>query len=226
MNSGDENQKESREPSQPLPVTPSFPARYARFGAFQVDLERGGFWRHEDRVNLHGKVYQALLVLLRRPGEVVTREEVRRQLWPDTLHVNFDANVNTTINKLRQALGDSPDNPVYVETIPRRGYCFLAQVEFSDYPKPSSSKTAGTRAQAASNVVPADEISPRVTYSLPIGLRIATLVLAGMVVGSILALAWVSYTRSHKPLKASRETAVACEPCRPTQCLYPPVSLS
>jgi DNA-binding winged helix-turn-helix (wHTH) protein len=64
----------------------------------------------------------------------VTREEVRRQLWPDTFLANLDANVNTTINKLRQVLGDSPENPVYVETIPRRGYSFIASVEFSSVP--------------------------------------------------------------------------------------------
>jgi DNA-binding winged helix-turn-helix (wHTH) protein len=209
----DETLKETPEAPEPLPVKPPFPARYARFGPFQIDLQRGEFRRHGDRVNLHGKVYQALIILLSRAGEVVTREEVRHQLWPDGPQVNFDANVNTTINKLRQMLGDSPDNPVYVETIPRRGYSFLAKVEFSDSPQPSSVKTlAPIFMPAESDVAGVDRTSQQVPYSLPIGLRIATLVLAGMVVGSILALAWVSYERARKPVKTTRETAMSCVP--------------
>src|SRR5882762_4512388 len=78
------------------------------------------------------RVYQVLLTLLEKPGDVVTREELRVRLWPADTHVNYDANVNTTVNKLRQALGDSSDKPLYIETIPRKGYCFLLQPEVSD----------------------------------------------------------------------------------------------
>jgi DNA-binding winged helix-turn-helix (wHTH) protein len=209
----DETPKETMEAPEPHSVKPSFPARYARFGPFQIDLQRGEFRRHGDRVNLHGKVYQALIILLSRADEVVTREEMRRLLWPDAPQVNFDANVNTTINKLRQMLGDSPDNPVYVETIPRRGYSFLAKVEFTDSPQPSSVKTpVPTLTSANREVADVNRTSQQIPYSLPIGLRIATLVLAGMVVGSILALAWVSYERAHKPVKTTRESAMFREP--------------
>jgi DNA-binding winged helix-turn-helix (wHTH) protein len=208
----DETPNEAPEAPEALPAKPSFPARYARFGPFQIDLQRGEFRRHGERVNLHGKVYQALVILLSCAGEVVTREEMRRLLWPDAPQVNFDANVNTTINKLRQMLGDSPDNPVYVETIPRRGYSFLAKVEFSNSPEPSSVKMPAPMFTPAEPVALIDGTNQQIPYSLPVGLRIATLVLAGMVVGSILALAWVSYARAHKPVKTTQESAMFCEP--------------
>src|SRR2546425_6322046 len=106
--------------------------RYIRFGPFQIDQQRQEVTRSGSRLKLQGKVYQILLILLERPGEVVTREELRGRLWPADTHVNYDANVNTAVNKLRQALGDSSDNPRYIETIPRKGYCLLAQPEVSD----------------------------------------------------------------------------------------------
>src|SRR5579864_2235254 len=103
--------------------------RYLCFGQFQVDLQRNELFKEESRVRIQSKVFQALLALVERPGEVVTREALRARLWPDGTFVNYDANVNTTVNKLRLALGDSPENPTYVETIPRQGYCFLGTVE-------------------------------------------------------------------------------------------------
>ena len=81
------------------------------------------------RVPIPSKVYQVLLALVERPGEIVTRDDLRARLWPGGTFVNYDANVNTTVNKLRLALGDSPDQPMYVETVPRQGYCFVGSVE-------------------------------------------------------------------------------------------------
>src|ERR1700739_417219 len=105
--------------------------RYLCFGQFQVDLEREELLKEGSRVRLGFKVFQVLLALVERPGETVTREALRARLWPDTF-VNYNANVNTTVNKLRLVLGDSPENPMYVETIPRQGYCFLGTVERSN----------------------------------------------------------------------------------------------
>src|SRR5438874_498543 len=110
------------------------PARYVRFGTFQLDLEKESLFKNGTRVKLQGKVYQALLALLQKPGEIVTREELRMQLWPSDTHVNYDANVNTTVNKLRQVLGDSPDQPAFVDTIPRKGYSFVSKVRYVDQP--------------------------------------------------------------------------------------------
>ncbi|HKD49622.1 MAG TPA: winged helix-turn-helix domain-containing protein [Candidatus Acidoferrum sp.] len=106
--------------------------RYIHFGPFRIDQQRQEVTRNGIRLKLQGKVYQTLLTLLEKPGEVVTREELRTRLWPADTHVNYDANVNTTVNKLRIALGDSSDKPLYVETIPRKGYSLLVQPEISD----------------------------------------------------------------------------------------------
>ena len=110
--------------------TPSTPAiRYLCFGAFQLDTQREVLFKDGAKVRLPGKVFQTLLALLEKPGEVLTRESLRERLWPQGTFVNYDANVNTTVNKLRLVLGDSPDQPVYIETIPRLGYCFVGSVE-------------------------------------------------------------------------------------------------
>src|SRR5205807_1790553 len=123
----------------PDPDNPTIPGpsllssgRYIHFGPFRIDQQRQEVTRNGTRLKLQGKVYQTLLTLLEKPGEVVTREELRARLWPADTHVNYDANVNTTVNKLRMALGDSSDKPLYVETIPRKGYSLLVQPEISN----------------------------------------------------------------------------------------------
>src|SRR5215475_12168364 len=108
--------------------------RYIRFGPFQIDRQRQQVSRSGTRLKVQGKVYQVLLALISKHGQVVTREELKQALWPSDTHVNFDANVNTTVNKLRQILGDSTEKPVYIETIPRKGYSFLLEPEFATEP--------------------------------------------------------------------------------------------
>jgi DNA-binding winged helix-turn-helix (wHTH) protein len=198
------NANEVRQPEtvDAASILPPFPTRYLRFGAFELDLKREDLSKDGDRIRLQGKVYQTLLILLSRAGSVVTREEVRKHLWPENPQVNFDANVNTTMNKLRQALGDSPENPVYIETIPRRGYCFLPDVEFADSPLPVSAREAEAPAQSVRNAAPAVVTDAKGAHGLPMGWRIAILVLAGMIVGALLAMAWFSYGRSHKALNS------------------------
>jgi DNA-binding winged helix-turn-helix (wHTH) protein len=115
-----------------------FPTRYVRFGHFQLDLKRQDLLKDGLRLRVPGKVCQVLITLLERPGDVVTREELRARLWASHTHVNFDANVNTTVNKLRQILGDSNEQSIYVQTIPRRGYSFIGQVEFLERPEMAS----------------------------------------------------------------------------------------
>src|SRR6266404_2615530 len=112
-----------------------FPARYARFGTFQLDRKRLDLTKNGARLRLPGKVCQVLVTLLERHGEIVTREELRARLWGSDTHVNFDANVNTTVNKLRQILGDSNEQSIYVQTIPRRGYSFIRSEEFVEQPE-------------------------------------------------------------------------------------------
>jgi DNA-binding winged helix-turn-helix (wHTH) protein len=123
--------------------------RYLCFGQFQVDLQREALFKEGSRVRIPSKVFQVLLAFVERPGEIVTREALRRRLWPDGTFVNYDANVNTTVNRLRLALGDSPEKPRYVETIPRRGYCFLGNVERGN----ELLKTSGVLTIAAAGAV-------------------------------------------------------------------------
>src|SRR5262245_29720507 len=107
----------------------SLASRYLCFGGFQLDTQRELLFKEGSKVRLPGKVFQTLVALLEKPGEVVTREVLREKLWPEGTFVNYDANVNTTVNKLRLVLGDSSDQPAYIETIPRLGYCFVGNVE-------------------------------------------------------------------------------------------------
>jgi DNA-binding winged helix-turn-helix (wHTH) protein len=183
----------------------AFAARYARFGRFQADLESEELYQDGQRVNVQAKVLQGLLLLLSRAGEIVTREDVRRQLWPDTFLTNLDANVNTTVNKLRQALGDSPENPVYIETIPRRGYSFIASVEFSNVPGTPSAETARAASNVSSEAVACG--TAWLKKNVRTFLRAVSLLLAGMILGALLAFVW--FFVQAKNQQSTRSTKVS-----------------
>lgn len=102
------------------------PTTVMRFGVFEVDPRAGELRKQGMKVKLQEQPFQILAMLLKRPGEVVTREELRKSLWPDDTFVDFDHSLSTAINKIREALGDSADSPRYIETVPRRGYRFIA----------------------------------------------------------------------------------------------------
>ena len=102
--------------------------RRYRFGVFQLDTLSGELYKHGIRIKLQDQPCQVLTVLLERVGEVVTREELRQRLWDHDTYVDFDHSLNISINKLRDALGDSAANPRFIETLPRKGYRFLAAV--------------------------------------------------------------------------------------------------
>ena len=120
------------------------PPKVLRFGVFEVDLRAGELCKQGKRVRLQEQPFQVLAVLLQRPGEVVTREELRKEIWPEDTFVDFDNSLNTAINKLREALGDSADNPRFVETLPRRGYRFLAPVSGKDGTPKGTATVVGT----------------------------------------------------------------------------------
>ena len=113
----------------------SQPSKCARFGPFEVDLHTHELWKFGTRLKLVGQPFEILAVLIARPGELVTREELRNRLRPSDTFVDFNHGLNAAVNKLREALSDSADNPRYVETLPRRGYRFVASVEWIE-PKP------------------------------------------------------------------------------------------
>ena len=118
--------------------------RLIRFGIFELDLQSGELRKSGLKLKLTGQPFQVLAILLERPGEVVTREELQKRLWPDTF-VDVDHNLNTAINKIREVLGDSAESPRFVETLPRRGYRFIAPVEDNLHAQPSGPSLVGTQ---------------------------------------------------------------------------------
>ena len=100
-----------------------------RFGVFEADSTTGELRRQGLRVKLHSQPLQILLMLLERPGELLTREEICRELWPDGTFVDYEHGVNSAVNRIREALGDKANNSRFVETLARRGYRFVAPVD-------------------------------------------------------------------------------------------------
>jgi DNA-binding winged helix-turn-helix (wHTH) protein len=173
--------------------------RYIAFGPFRIDQQRQEVSRNGVRLKLQGKVYQVLITLLEKPGEVVTREELRTRLWPADTHVNYDANVNTTVNKLRQALGDSTDKPLYIETIPRKGYSLLVQPEISDKPLRSHFIEAEPSSGSAQE---SSRSSGRLSFSksdLWVALGVIGLILAGMLLGAGITRLWITHAAPLAP---------------------------
>jgi DNA-binding winged helix-turn-helix (wHTH) protein/TolB-like protein len=110
----------------PMPLAQS--KRSYRFGLFEVDLASGELLRQGVRVRLQDQPFRVLAILLEHAGEVVAREELRQRLWPADTYVEFDGSLNAALKRLRSALGDSADNPIFIETVPKRGYRFIAPV--------------------------------------------------------------------------------------------------
>lgn len=131
-----------------------------RFGIFEADVERRVLTKGGLRIKLQDQPFLVLSLLLDHPGEVVTRDEIRQKLWTADTFVEFDDGLNTAIKKLRLALGDTADNPRFIETVPRRGYRFLAPVIFSALANPAESKNL--QETALENVVIASRESSRV----------------------------------------------------------------
>jgi DNA-binding winged helix-turn-helix (wHTH) protein len=121
------------------------PSRCVLFGDFELDVQEKRLSRAGQNIKIPGKIYQAMLVLVEAPGDLVTRDQIRTRLWPRDAHLNYDANVNTTVNKLRQVLGDTSEGSNFIQTVPRRGYSFVAPVRYADAPavKPSEERNEG-----------------------------------------------------------------------------------
>src|SRR6266496_3876602 len=109
-------------------MEPSRHTSVVRFGTYEIALHSGELRRAGVRIRVQQQPLKLLEILLERPGEIVTREELRGQIWPNESFGDFDQAVNVAVAKLRAALGDSAENPRYVETLPRRGYRFIAEV--------------------------------------------------------------------------------------------------
>src|SRR5262249_43901128 len=117
-------------------------SRKVHFDAFTVDLRAGEVQKRGIRLRVQDQPFRVLAFLLERPGDVVTREELRQRLWPADTFVGFDTGLNNAIKKLRDVLGDSAEKPRYIETLPRRGYRFIARVENGNGDLPASTAIA------------------------------------------------------------------------------------
>jgi TolB-like protein/DNA-binding winged helix-turn-helix (wHTH) protein/Tfp pilus assembly protein PilF len=137
-------------------ASPGQGPRIIRFGAFELDVQSGELRKQGLKTRLTPQSFQVLLLLLERPGEVVTREQLREALWPADTFVDFEMGVNSAVKKLRDALGDPAENPRFVETLPRRGYRFIAPME-----KPAA--LAQDEPAPASPVEPARAVQERTT---------------------------------------------------------------
>jgi DNA-binding winged helix-turn-helix (wHTH) protein len=128
-----------------------------RFGTFEVDREAGELRKRGLHVKVQEQPFRILTVLLDRLGEMVSREELRRILWPDGTFVDFDHSLNAAIAKLRQALSDSAESPRYIETVARRGYRFIGSVEVVEAPVAHGNGAVSSKGECA---MPADGVSP------------------------------------------------------------------
>jgi TolB-like protein/DNA-binding winged helix-turn-helix (wHTH) protein len=181
-----------------MATEPTTGSRIVRFGTFEADLTARELRKSGLRIKLQGQPFEILVMLLERPGELVTREDLQQRLWPTDTFVDFDHGVNAAINRLREALGDSADSPRFVETIPRRGYRFVAPVESHEAaPGPSAIPAPGPDPESHS---PATEV-PSPSY----GRRRLAWVVTVVVLAALLAV--LSLSRVRGLLFSPREPA-------------------
>jgi TolB-like protein/DNA-binding winged helix-turn-helix (wHTH) protein/Tfp pilus assembly protein PilF len=147
-------------------------SQIVRFADFEVDLRGRELRRNGARIPLQEQPLQVLAVLLKHAGEVVTREELCQHLWPSDTFVDFDNSLNTAINKIREALGDSTGDPHFVETLPRRGYRFIAPLREGVEPQPSEKAT-----QARPAFQPSSPDQPEIRRAILLGLALAVALL-------------------------------------------------
>jgi DNA-binding winged helix-turn-helix (wHTH) protein len=181
---------QASQPDDALRVLPTPRPRYVRFGAFELDLQRQELFRAGLRVPVSHKVLEVLLILIEKPGEVVTRETLRNRLWPADFHVNYNANVNTNVNKLRLILGDSTDQPTFVATIPRRGYAFVARTEYSNQPCHAVTRPLAVSSELSQPLYESGKFKFQVTWFIA---KVGGLLLAGITIG-----ATVGYLAFHR----------------------------
>jgi cholera toxin transcriptional activator len=149
-----------------MPMPPSSSeARLLRFGVFEVDLAAGELRKNGARIRLQEQPFQVLTTLLTNAGQVVTRDDLRQKIWPADTFVDFDHSLNTAVNKIREALGDSASSPRFVETLARRGYRFIAPVDSAAVSAPAPSNAAN--AAPATEPVGETVLHPELHVPLP-----------------------------------------------------------
>jgi DNA-binding winged helix-turn-helix (wHTH) protein len=204
------NSRERVLPSEAVAPSNGFNHGYTRhFGLFELDLRAGELRRHGRKVKLQEQPFQVLSQLLEKPGEIVTREELRSRLWPADTFVDFDHSLNAAIRRLRDALGDSAENPTFVETVARRGYRFLAPVSLGRANGNGSVETPA----ALTVAIPASAHSRR--WWILAGLAVLVLVVFGVALGFLLLRRMVVILPSPmRPVSTfARSTPVKLIPC-------------
>jgi len=159
-----------------------------RFGPFEADLQTQELFKNSIRLRLAGQPFGILSMLLHRPGQLVTREELRSELWSSDIFVDFDHGLNAAMNKLRECLNDTADDPKYIETLPRRGYRFIARVESSPAAQPMLQPAAFTAPQTPTPPPPVFPNSRRHSLLVLVSLFLAAAVL--------LAAGWLNLRKS------------------------------
>jgi DNA-binding winged helix-turn-helix (wHTH) protein len=192
-----------------------------RFGTFEVDIRSSELRRGGTLVKLREQSFRILVLLLERAGDIVTREELRQVLWPSDTYVDFDHSLNTAIMKLRDALGDSADKPLYIETIPKRGYRFVAPVSV---PRPAENVIASSRldpvspsAEGTIEAKPPPPPPPPETSSSPRRLHSRVVVIGSFVLGAVVLAAvgtmvWLRARHTSSPDSNAASTELHISP--------------
>ena len=187
--------------------------RTALFGPYALDLRSGELRRFGTKVKMGEQAFQILCLLLEQPGEMVTREELRAKLWADDTFVDFDHGLNSAVQRLRDCLSDSAGKPRWVETIPRRGYRFVGQVEWSDENSPeivskraSESQDEGSQGEIPPSVRVEPSRAPGIVH--PFGRRIALLVVVALFLAAVPIGKWIQDARSAKRALLIKSLAV------------------
>ena len=190
--------------------------RVLRFGIFELDVRAGELRKNGTKLKLQEQPFQVLCALLDQPGELVTREELRNRLWPVDTFVDFDHSLNAAIKRLRDALGESADTPIFIETLARRGYRFIGNVEITTATPPALSDLEGLKpdtetARIPTKVSPTSASGPWARKWQFVGATLAIVVVASMAVGWLL---WRQASRSklsQAPVTLQRLTTNATE---------------
>jgi DNA-binding winged helix-turn-helix (wHTH) protein len=177
---------------------PSTPREIRRFGPFELDIDAAELRREGRRVKLQPQPFRLLLLLTSRPGSLITRDEIRNDLWPEGTFVAFDQAVNFAIKQIRDAIGDSADRPMYLETVPRQGYRFVAPVTGADSPpaapppaEPATGTGTGTTTVRLQKAMWANIAELRLAQARQ--RRVTRLAIAGMLLAIIVLIAYVIF---------------------------------
>src|ERR1700730_5454152 len=175
--------------------SPQAPQALVRFGVFEADLRAGELRRKGVRVRLQDLPFRVLTLLLTRPGEVITREEFRQALWPSDIFVDFEQGISSAVMRLRDALRDSADSPIFIETIERRGYRWIGPLQRQE-PVPENSHEKGSSEEQAT---PPEAKQP----SRPLPWRMTVYALPVL---ALLFAVWI-FRPGHRDVKASAKSS-------------------